>query len=101
MSISRIAEEILKKSQDLQQGWERVTIILKTEDFQKLKTISDIKSLFIKDIVNDLIKIYNKVAITDKDKKNMQKEKEHLVDEIKKLVQVQTEGEENKNTLLK
>lgn len=89
-NISRIAEEIVQEK-DLQSGWERVTIILNREDFQKLKSISDIKSLFVKDIVNELIKVYNRVAITDKDKENIQKEKENLENEIKKLVRIQEE----------
>lgn len=90
MNIQDLSNSIIKQAQeDLETGWERATIILETEPFKKLKSISDIKGLFIKDIVNDLIKMYNKVAITDKDKQNIEKEKQRLQEEINKLVKLQ------------
>lgn len=81
--LKKIAEE------DLSAGYERATIILKSKPYQELKTISDIKGIFIKDIFTSLMEIYNKVAITDKDKQNIQQEKVKLTEEIKKLVQLQ------------
>ena len=90
LEVSKLASEIIKKAdEDLQPGWERITIILKSDDFKKLKTISDVKKIFIKDIVSGLIEIYNRVAITDKDKENIEEEKIKLEEEIKKLVQIQ------------
>ena len=74
---------------DLPKGWERITIILESEHFDKLKTITDVKEIFIKDVVNDLIKIYNSVAITNKDNKNIEKEKKELKKKIIDLVKVQ------------
>ena len=93
--IEKLAEQILKCSEeDLDPGWERITIILQSEPFQKLKTISDIKGIFVKDIVNELIKIYNVVAVTDKDKQNIEKEKKELKEKIKQLVKIQEDIEE-------
>jgi len=86
---SRSVPEFMKDSQDLDEGWSRTTIILEDEPYDKLETISNIKGLFVKDIVNDLIKIYNSVAITDKDNQNIEKEKKKLKEEIINLVKVQ------------
>lgn len=94
--IKKIAYEILAAEEEypLEKGWERVTIILKKDNYDNLKKITDIKSVFVKDVINDLIEIYNRVAITDKDKQNIEKEKQELQDEIKKLVEVETISEE-------
>jgi hypothetical protein len=84
--LKKIAEE------DLQPGYERITIILKSDSYNKLKSISDIKGLFVKDIITSLIDIYNKHAITDKDKKNIENEKINLTEEIKELIQLEEGG---------
>jgi len=85
-------------SGELDPGWERISIILETDEYRKLQTLTNIKEIFVKDVVNDLIKIYNDVAVTDEDKKKIKEEKEKLIDEIKKLVEIQRE--ESKNAAL-
>lgn len=75
--IAKLAKEILA---------ERITIDLDTNEYDKLKEISDVKEIFVKDIVDDLIKIYNENAITDKGFQNkVDEEKEILNREIREL----------------
>lgn len=75
--IAKLAKEILA---------ERITIDLDTNEYDKLKEISDVKEIFVKDIVDDLIKIYNENAITDEGFQNkVDEEKEILNKEIREL----------------
>lgn len=96
-NINRLSKEII--SQELESGWERITIILNKDSFEKLKTISDLKEIFIKDIVNGLVKIYNRIAITDPDfKSRIQEEKQKLEKEIKKLIDIQKTPDQSESS---
>ena len=81
--------EFIVNADNLQPGLKRVTIILDEEKYKKLKQISDVKEVSVKDIVNGLIDIYIDEAITQEDMKNMEIKKEDLTKEIKELIQLQ------------
>ena len=90
-SIDNIAKDlrdqiVREADEDLAPGWTRATIHVNEEKFKRLKQISDVKGIFIKDIIDGLIDIYNENAITDKDRESIQKEKEVLERKIKELV---------------
>lgn len=63
-----------------------VSIEVNEEEYNRLKEITDIKQVFIKDIISKLISIYNEQAITDKNfQQRKQEEESRLKNKIKDL----------------
>jgi hypothetical protein len=79
-----------QRTTDLPFGWIRATFIVEEAKFKKLKRIAQIKGLDVKDIVNSLIDLYNRTAITSNDLSKVEEEKKNLITEIKGLSQIQT-----------
>ena len=88
--MEKIIQDIIKNIKVGQST--RATIVVDEKLFDRLKEITDIKQIFIKDVINELIDIYNTQAITDPDfQKRVEEEKSKLSDEIKKLIELQKE----------
>ena len=70
---------------DLPYGWMRATFIVQKENFYKFKNLTTVKGLDMKDVINDLLQIFNGNALDVDDREKLKDQRVNMIQQIKKM----------------